>query len=187
MAILTRGISKALTKQHLPETVFFGIAIISVVTLIVPLWNYTELYTALYDFNYTLQGPSLNTSQLSTHTARINFTLVATNPTRYSGLQVSSIVCRVDYYVADNLRELITLYTTKVYPIGPNSNATILFDFTINPDTAAPYQFDAFREFISYLSQVPGEQIGWFLTFTLTVHTAMGGTLITKEFPTPLS
>jgi len=162
----------------LPEAVFFAVTIISAGTLILPLWNYTQFYSAWYNFSYTIPRVNINTSQLSRQTAQINLTLVATNPTGYSGLQVQSVSCVMSYNGSVHLGaegptnswELTTLSTTKPYSISPNSNTTILFDITISPNSAPPDQFDAFQQFISYLiSQTPGGQIQWSLACSLVL------------------
>lgn len=174
---------KTVRKQDLPATIFFAITIISAATLIAPLWNYTQYYSAVYNFKYTIPEIAVNTSQLSAHIAQINFTFLATNPTPYSGLQVGPANCKIDFYGSVHLVngqpttwwELTILYVTKTHAIGPNSNITIPFDTQINPDNAKSYdQYAAFQEFINYLtSQVPSRQITLFLTCHLGLDSFM--------------
>lgn len=188
---------KTLKKRDLPATIFFAITIISAATLIVPLWNYIQYYSAVYDFSYTIPGIALNTSQLNAHIAQINFTFVATNPTSYSGLQVGPASCEIDFIGSVHLVDgqpsnywvLTTLYVTKTRSIGPNSNMTIPFDIQINPDnTKSNDQYVAFQEFINYLtSEGPGGQITLFLTCHLGLDSFMFNNDILPDGGNPFS
>jgi hypothetical protein len=188
LAILKEKNLKRLLGQHLLETVFLGITIISVGVLIVPLWNYTQFCNALYDFSYTIPAISMNASQLTTQqTVQINFTLIATNPTPYSGLTVSSINCEIDYNGTVGLQTgwwvLTTLYITKSYTIGSNSNTAILFNTTINPKRAAQSQFVDFNNFIDYLmSGGNNGQVEWGLDCRLSLASFLSGSSITQYF-----
>jgi hypothetical protein len=189
LAILRKKNPKKLIKQHFLETVFFGITIICAVTLIVPLWNYTQLYNALYNFTFTIPRVNINTSQLnSAYTAQINFTIIATNPTGYSGLRMGEVSCSLGYYGTvggiTNWWPLTTLHTTEWYTLGSNSNITIPFDTTISG------QVGAFQGFIIYLmSQVPSGQISWQLTCGMVVTSFLANSPLTEYFQlvTPLS
>jgi hypothetical protein len=176
---------KRLGKQHLLEALFFAVAIIAAATLIIPLWNYNQFYSALYNFSYTIPGVTINTSQLGSDAAQINFTLIATNPTGYSGLQVQGVSCAMYYYNMGtaSLEDLTTLYVFRAYRIGPNSNTTILFDTTINPNNAPLDQSDDFQQFISYLiSQTPSGRIQWSLTCQLSLASFMIGSTVPANF-----
>jgi len=189
LAILARSNLKMLRKQDLPATLFFAITIISAATLIVPLWNYTQYYSALYNFNYTIQGITVNTSQLSARMAQINFTLVATNPTPYSGLQVGPAQCEIDFFGSihpdtngqpTTYWELTKLYNTTTCPIGPNSNLTIPFGTTINPDNTklSSDQYAAFQEFMNYLTSLDpkGE-----ITLVLICHLGLQSFMVSLD------
>jgi hypothetical protein len=197
LAILTKRNWRKLRKQDLPATAFFAVAIVAAAMLIGPLWNYTQYYSALWNFSYNIPGITVSTSQLSAQTAQINFTVIGTNPTRYSGLQVGSVNCIISYYGSlhlgsagpTNWWELTTVYSTKRLAIGPNSNVTIFFEITIDPSSAPPGQFDAFQQFINYLtSQVPGGQVQWSLSCNLGLDSFMGISVVSSSFApiTPL-
>lgn len=193
MAILAKKNWKTLRKQDLPATLFFAITIISAATLIAPLWNYTQYYSALYNFNYTIQGITVNTSQLSAHTAQINFTLVATNPTPYSGLQVGPATCEIDFYGSVHLDisgtpttwwELTMLIVPKSQTIGPNSKITIPFGTTINPDNTklSSDQYAAFQEFIFDLTSTVRGGSGD-ITLSLTCHLELQSFMVSLDVP----
>lgn len=192
MAILAKRNWKTLRKQDLPTTLFLAVTIISAATLIAPLWNYTQYYSALYNVNYTIQGITVNASQLSVHTVQINFTFVATNPTPYSGLQVGPASCEIDFYGSVHLVggtpttwwELTTLFFTKSQAIDPNSNIKISFGTTISPDNLKPSdpQYPAFQEFMNYLTSTIRDG-GKHITLSLTSHLGVNSFMISLSIP----
>jgi hypothetical protein len=191
LAVLTKRNSKILRKQNLPQITFFTITVICAGLLVPPLWNYAEFYAALYNFEYTVPGITINASQLNTtNTAQINFTLVLTNPTSYSGLRATGVTCGLEFYGdvhyvisgippsyrPTTLWSLTTLGSvSQEYTIAPNSIVTIPFRTTINPNSTTGDQQDAYYEFINYLrTQVTTHgQIDWSLTCTLTLVSFM--------------
>jgi hypothetical protein len=195
---MTKRNWKKLRKQNLPATIFLAITIISAATLIAPLRNYTQYYSALWNFSYTIPGITVSTNQLSAQKTQINFTIIATNPTGYSGLQIGAATCTISYngslhYGSTGTTtwwELTIAYNTRWYPIGPNSNVTIPFEITIDLNSAPPSQFDAFQQFVSYLtSQIPGGQIQWSLSCSLSINSFMVNSGVPQSFMlvTPLS
>jgi hypothetical protein len=200
LAILTKRNWKTFRKQSLPQTIFFAITIISVGLLILPLWNYAKFYAALYDFEYTIPAITINTSQLNENIAQINFTLIFTNPTGYSGLGATSVTCELEFYgdvhyvvtgrppqyQATTLWDLTTVGApNQQYMIGPNSVLKILFTTTINPNSTTGDQQDAYYDFISYLrTEVAMHgQIQWSLICAVTL-TSFIGSIQSYETPT---
>ena len=192
---MTRTNWKKPSRQNLPEIVFFAITIISAATLIVPLWNYTQYYSALYNFNYTVPGITIKTSQLNTThtaqiTAQINFTFVATNPTPYAGLKVGPASCEIDFYgndyhlvsgVVTNEWTLAKLFIVKTRAIGPNSDITIPFNTTVNLENAQSNdQTAASLEFINYLAD---QGLGGSVTLYLTCNLGLSSFMVDTNIP----
>ena len=193
---MKKQIRKRLRKQDLPQTIFFAITIISAGLVVLPLWNYTQYYLALSNFDYTLTKVTLSTDQLFPPTSaivKINITLTVSNPTDYSGLRISSVACVLDYYgdyrlveeppatlgeqpgwVYTNVWDLTTASTppAQSYSIGPHENKTILIETSIS-GTSGTNALD-FISYLESLSQESAPQIDWSITCGLSLSTFQG-------------
>lgn len=177
---------KRLRKQDLPQTVFVAIMIISVGLIVLPLWNYTRYYLAVANFDYTVTKVTLYAEPLYPPTStivKINVTLTASNPTDYSGLQISSIGCVLGYYGDYGVEEQLvgTSGPPKMYPMRPNANTTIMIEtsFSGNSGTNA-------LDFINYLETLSTEsgqtQIEWDIVCRLYLTSFQGTYEILKGF-----
>jgi hypothetical protein len=177
---------KRLRKQDLPQTVFFAITIISAGLVVLPLWNYTKYYVALGNFDYTLTNVTFYAEPLYPPTStivKINITLTASNPTDYSGLQVSTVTCFLEYYGEYDIAQELTSATSppQSYSIRPNANTTIMIEtsFSGNSGTNA-------LDFINYLETLSKEggaaQIVWSINCRLFLTTFENTYSIPKSF-----
>jgi hypothetical protein len=196
----------------LPVRVFFAIAIISAFTLVVPVWNYSKFYIAWNRLDYTVAKVTIvNASQaILTNKAQINVTLLVTNPTDYSGLNVVYITCDVEYlwinhtvyqmintfYVIPTISPLWDLNSVKdgqTHPLGPNSQITIPLTLSLSTTGGSAADQDVARSFISFLKSKQAErptQIQWFLSCDLVAGTFLGNIDVGSKYfqsATPLS
>jgi hypothetical protein len=166
--------------------------IISVSLLVVPLWNYTRFYLALWNFDYTVSGVTVDRSQLNATRAVVNVTFAVMNPTDYSGLQVASISCRLQYlrsighYVIENAgyrssRQVWTYWwdlgvesTNQRYSIASNTDLTIPLEIVVNPYSGSQSEQQIAWDFITNLKTPTTQEIHWSLTCLLTISTFIG-------------
>jgi len=181
----------------LPQTVFFAITIISAGLIILPTWNYTRFYTALNNFDYTLVGATLNASNLNlptTASASISLTLLVTNPTDYSGLQIGSYGCDLQYVGPIHMVTVIVpfsgghtlTYNTSLWdltstastqlsgPIGPYSSKTLTIKANIKPDYSSGTPQETAVDFLNYLATTSSKQIQWYLDCHIGLVTFLG-------------
>ena len=201
---MKKQIWKRLRKQDLPQTIFFIIMIVSAGLVVLPLWNYTKYYLALSDFNYTLTKITLYTSHLFPPTsgiAKINITLTASNPTDYSGLQIGTAWCDLEYYgdyhevalppaslgqqptfVNTNVWDLgsVSSPPTQSHPIGPHTNTEILIETSINGSSGTGAL--AFISYLESLSTESAPQVDWSISCTLSLQTFQGSVARTGSF-----
>lgn len=189
---MTEWARKIVKRFGVPATVFFAISIISVGSLVLPLWNYAKFYSALWGFDFSLLSVTIDASQIKVaNRAQVNVTLLVTNPTDYSGLTVSSAKCVLKYYgdghevlepiggsplvkpVWTNWWDLKTGIDSQRRSIGPNSNSTVLLEFSINPNSGSQGEQQDAWDFIEHLATNPG-QITWSLGCSLTLSTFLG-------------
>lgn len=196
---------KRLRKQDLPQTVFFAIMIISAGLVVLPMWNYTKYYLALNNFDYTLTKVAIHTNQLYPPTstiAKINITFTASNPTDYSGLQISTVGYDLEYYGDYHLVELppVTLGgqigwmntsmweltsastpPTQLYSIGPHTNTAIVIETSISGNSGKNA-----LDFITYLESLSKgsepNQIHWSINCRLDLNTFLGTFARPKSF-----
>jgi hypothetical protein len=210
LAILTKRNWKKFRRQHLPQTVFFAIAIISASLIILPLWNYTKYYIALNNFDFTLSKATMYASNVNVPTnatAKIDITLLVTNPTDYSGLRVGTVGCDLQYYgpthvITQIIHGVVYSYSTPLWDltslsvrpsseiIEPDSNRTILIEAFIKPNYDSPNgPQQSVVDFITYLETKPGE-IKWSISFEMPLNSFIGSYELTKTFDnvvTPLN
>ena len=197
-------------KQELPTTVFFAVTIVSAGLLILPMWNYFKFYSALYNFDYIVKNVTIDTTQITvTNHAVVNITLLATNPTDYSGLQVSYVACGLKYWgdshqvsVPTSGRSMELIWTnwwdlkggstTQWYSIEPNGNRTILLQVFVSPNSGSQGEQQNAWDFMNYLETARAakqRQILWSLSCVLTLNSFLGSFDRNKDFTpvTPLS
>lgn len=184
---------KTIKKLGVPTAVFFAITLISVGSLVLPLWNYTRFYLALWNFDYLASSVTVDRSQINATRAMVNVTFLIMNPTDYSGLQVASISCRLQYlqpnhghfviettgYRASQQRwtywwNLRVASTTQSSSVGSNTEFPISIVFVANPYSSPQSDQQNAYDFISYLEAPATQQIQWSLTCVLTLSTFIG-------------
>jgi hypothetical protein len=166
------------------------------------MWNYTRFYLAMVDFDYELskvtvgEGNTINLNHLKN--IQINVMLHVINPTDYSGFEVSSIECALDYM--DGPREIIvregrmtrvkTVYDWDLkfgsYParnrrLAPYANETISLLFIIDSNSGSSVEQENARFFMDFLGTKPA-QIEWFLTCRLVLVSFMDGSDVMRYF-----
>jgi hypothetical protein len=67
---------KTIKKLGVPTAVFFAITLISVGSLVLPLWNYTRFYLALWNFDYLASSVTVDRSQINATRAMVNVTFL---------------------------------------------------------------------------------------------------------------
>lgn len=165
-----------LRKFDMPTTVFFAIAVVSVILLAYPMWNYTRFYLALWNIDYIISDVSIYASE--SNNIRIDIELLVMNPTDYSGLEVRSSSCRLSYIDGAHLVQVMTYggsygsrlvwVTTTVWdlkveshrlriPLAPNENKLITLPFIINPDSILQVDQENARAFIGFVGTEPQE------------------------------
>lgn len=192
--VLTTWARKTIKKLGAPTAVFFAIMIISVGFSVVPLWNYTRFYLALWNFDYTVSSVTVDRSQINATNINavvyVNFNI--TNPTDYSGLQVAQISCRLQYlrpvghYVVENAGyrsstqvwtywwDLGVKSTNQRYPIGSNTKLIISLELFVNPYSGSQSDKQIAWDFINHLRTPTTQEIQWSLTCLLTLSTFIG-------------
>jgi hypothetical protein len=185
-------------KLDRPAAVFFAITIVSVVLLAFPLWNYTRFYLAMWNFDYKVLSITVDMEDYPTK-VRVNVELLVMNPTDYSGFEVSTIECGLDYIDGNHQVLVVTgprstdwittnLWDLKIgsYPainrqLAPNANETILLSFFIDPNSGTSVEQNNARYFMEFLRNPPAE-IGWSLTCRLVLSSFMGGFDVRRDF-----
>lgn len=177
--------------------VFFAITVISVGSVVLPLWNYTRYYLALWNFDYVLSSVTIDASQIEA--IKINVTLLLLNPTDYSGLEVSSIKVGMQYFgarhevpvpagargiqmVPSYLWDLKIGSTDEVHPLGSNSNETVLLTVVVNPNSNILAERNSAQEFMNFVSDKYRTQIMWYLNCVLVLSSFLGGFDVTRYF-----
>jgi len=193
LAILKKQDWKRIRKQNLPQTIFLAITIISAGLTVLPILNYTKYYLAVANFNFTITNVTMSTSKLYPPTnaiVQINITVIASNPTDYSGMVIEDIGCILQYYGSYHLivippaalgqqptyeytylwqLESTSTPATRTYPLRPNANTTILIESSLagnNNQNAA--------DFVTYLESLKGSgsnQIDWSINCHLSLNT----------------
>jgi hypothetical protein len=170
--------------------VFFAITVVSVGFVVLPLWNYSRFYLALWNFDYTLSSITVDTHQIDA--IQINVSLLAMNPTEYSGLEVSSAQVSLQYfgavhevvvpvypkgiqYVSTNWWDLKIGSATGTHPVGSNLNSTILITIVISPNSNNPAESNHAQEFINFVSDKTTTKIEWSLNCVLVLFSFLGG------------
>lgn len=189
---MTNWAQKTIKKLGAPTAVFFAIMIISVGFLVLPLWNYTRFYLALWNFDYTVSSVTVDQSQLNATRVFVNVNFAIMNPTDYSGLQVASISCRLQYlrpvghYVIETTgfrssRQVWTYWwdlgvesTNQRYPITSDTEFTIPLEIVVNPYSGSQSAQQIAWDFITHLRTPTTQAIQWSLTCLLTLSTFIG-------------
>ncbi len=187
MVALKKRIRKRLEKQNLPTTIFLLITIVSVGLIVLPMWNYVDFYVALGDFSVTVPSVTISTIQINDYLhaqAKVNVTLAASNPTGYSGLKLSSVICQLYFFNSNNQLVLLASARNNTWtPINPNSNRKILFKFSFsasNPNDPAGSSFIIYLEsaFAAGIKQITG-----YVSFNVFLSSFLANPEIIKGSP----
>jgi hypothetical protein len=189
-----------------PAAVFFAIAVVSVGFSLYPLWNYTRFHIALWNFDYNLISMTINKSDPTTILLNANISVM--NPTDYTGLEVTSISCGVEYvnpsqkhqvwdpsipghwgggWVESYVWELKveTFSFPSNVPIGANKNVTIPLTFFIKPGMGTNLEQQNVQQFMGFLGfpdQTPPKQIEWYLNCHLILSSFLSSFDVTRYF-----
>lgn len=182
--------------------VFFAITIVSVGSVVLPLWNYTRYYLALWNFDYVLSSVTIDASNIEA--IQVNVTLLLLNPTDYSGLEVGSIMVGVQYFgavhevsvpaargiqmVPSNWWDLKIGSTHEVHSLGANANETVLVMINVNPNSNILAERNNAQAFMNFVSDKYRTQITWSLSCVLVLSSFLGGFAVSRNFAyvTPL-
>jgi hypothetical protein len=172
-----------------PAIFFFVAAIVSVGLLAYPLWNYTKFFMALWGLDYTISSITIDTS--NTPNIQLHVELLVVNSADYSGLAVSSFVCRMKYIDGQHQVRVPTGWRTYTwvstdewdfgivsrpdlkFSVGPSSNRTTALVFSVNPFEGTQVDQENVWNFLDFVKTNPGE-IPWVLDCHLMVSSFLG-------------
>jgi len=188
-----------LPQLNRPKIAFFTLAIVSVGFLAYPLWNYTKFYLALWSFDCALLDITVDASQIMN--TQIEAKLQITNPTDYSGLELTSIMCGLEYidgehqvvdvnqpwghwgyqFVSSNVWTLKVQTFSLKLSVTAYANVTVPLAFIINPFSGSEFDRNNAWPFVDFLRTRP-EQTECRLDCRLMLSSFLGSFEVDRYF-----